>query len=107
MARLEGFEPPTNRIGTCYSIQLSYRRVMEVFAGLYTTDRTGLCQVNYYCKYFASIRTMSAALVVTRLTKDRCVLNAISVWTFCRYNPPLDFVSAVMSALALPRTFRP
>ncbi len=33
MARLEGFEPPTNRIGTCYSIQLSYRRTMEVFAG--------------------------------------------------------------------------
>ncbi len=32
MARLEGFEPPTNRIGTCYSIQLSYRR-QEVFAG--------------------------------------------------------------------------
>ena len=32
MARLEGFEPPTNRIGTCYSIQLSYRRTQEVFA---------------------------------------------------------------------------
>ena len=32
MARLEGFEPPTNRIGTCYSIQLSYRRT-EVFVG--------------------------------------------------------------------------
>lgn len=30
MARLEGFEPPTNRIGTCYSIQLSYRRAKEV-----------------------------------------------------------------------------
>ena len=27
MARPEGFEPPTNRIGTCYSIQLSYGRV--------------------------------------------------------------------------------
>lgn len=27
MARPEGFEPPTNRIGTCYSIQLSYGRL--------------------------------------------------------------------------------
>ncbi len=26
MVRLEGFEPPTNRIGTYYSIQLSYKR---------------------------------------------------------------------------------
>ena len=24
VAHPEGFEPPTNRIGTCYSIQLSY-----------------------------------------------------------------------------------
>ena len=29
VARLEGFEPPTNRIGTCYSIQLSYRRAVH------------------------------------------------------------------------------
>ena len=28
MVRLEGFEPPTNRIGTYYSIQLSYRRIV-------------------------------------------------------------------------------
>jgi hypothetical protein len=27
MARQEGVEPPTNRIGTCYSIQLSYWRI--------------------------------------------------------------------------------
>ncbi len=40
MARLEGFEPPTNRIGTCYSIQLSYRRVIEVFAGHILRIRT-------------------------------------------------------------------
>lgn len=33
MARLEGFEPPTNRIGTCYSIQLSYRRVRKCLRG--------------------------------------------------------------------------
>ena len=46
MARLEGFEPPTNRIGTCYSIQLSYRRTMEVFAATYSTDHASVCQVN-------------------------------------------------------------
>ena len=33
MARLEGFEPPTNRIGTCYSIQLSYRRTLRSVCG--------------------------------------------------------------------------
>ena len=34
MARLEGFEPPTNRIGTCYSIQLSYRRTRKCLQGV-------------------------------------------------------------------------
>ena len=29
MARQEGVEPPTNRIGTCYSIQLSYWRRLQ------------------------------------------------------------------------------
>ena len=28
MARPEGVEPPTNRIGICYSIQLSYGRMI-------------------------------------------------------------------------------
>ncbi len=27
MARLEGFEPPTNGFGSHYSIRLSYRRI--------------------------------------------------------------------------------
>ena len=44
MARLEGFEPPTNRIGTCYSIQLSYRRVIEVFADSNVTDLRAVCK---------------------------------------------------------------
>ena len=29
VARQEGVEPPTNRIGTCYSIQLSYWRILQ------------------------------------------------------------------------------
>lgn len=45
MARPEGFEPPTNRIGTCYSIQLSYGRFGSV-CGPYSTDQTSVCQVN-------------------------------------------------------------
>lgn len=28
MARLEGFEPPTNGFGSHYSIRLSYRRIV-------------------------------------------------------------------------------
>lgn len=40
MARPEGFEPPTNRIGTCYSIQLSYGRVRKCLRGYIL--RTGL-----------------------------------------------------------------
>ncbi len=43
MARPEGFEPPTNRIGTCYSIQLSYGRT-GMFAGRYSTDAASLRQ---------------------------------------------------------------
>lgn len=29
MARLEGFEPPTNGFGSHYSIRLSYRRICK------------------------------------------------------------------------------
>ena len=31
MARPKGFEPPTIRIGICYSIQLSYGRILRGF----------------------------------------------------------------------------
>lgn len=41
VARPEGFEPPTNRIGTCYSIQLSYGRTSSEEAAILL--RTGGC----------------------------------------------------------------
>ncbi len=48
MARPEGFEPPTNRIGTCYSIQLSYGRAKEVFAERNVTDLGTLCKRDFH-----------------------------------------------------------
>ena len=34
MARLEGFEPPTNGFGSHYSIRLSYRRIGDNARGI-------------------------------------------------------------------------
>ena len=58
MARPEGFEPPTNRIGTCYSIQLSYGRLNFVEPPI---NRGGFC-------YF--IRPVDASMSYGRMIFD-------------------------------------
>ena len=39
MARQEGVEPPTNRIGTCYSIQLSYWRICTALRNVWASAK--------------------------------------------------------------------
>ena len=38
-ARQEGVEPPTNRIGTCYSIQLSYWRICTALRNVWASAK--------------------------------------------------------------------